>query len=385
MHKLENESDAQFIWRVCQAKDTGTLDTDWYGVAEILNKELGQNYSEAAYRKPYQQTKRFQEAGVFGTDGVEQRRELERLKIQLRDERREWQKQNYSAARVAETMDIVESALSEIGKVNFPNVQTTISDSDNEMIVCLSDLHLGLSFDSTFGKYNSDIAKQRIGMYLNKVETAIKVHGIRKIHVCLLGDIISGQIHKTIAIANKENVIQQIKLATELISEFCHRLSKQVESVLLYSVVGNHSRIDKKEDALHDERLDDIIPWAVSMSLSSVENFHYFKHRNLDSGIVDVNVCGKSYILVHGDFDQMSKSGVSDLCMFLGFIPEAIVRGHMHSPAMNEFSGVKMIQSGSLSGSGDDYTIEKRLSGKPSQTILICNKSGIDCIYNVEL
>ena len=96
-------------------------------------------------------------------------------------------------------------------------------------------------------------------------------------------------------------------------------------------------------------------------------------------------MCGKFYFGVHGDFDANSKQGISNLVMAMGFLPEAIIRGHMHSPAYHEFNGVKMIQSGSLAGSGDDYTLEKRLTGKPSQTLLVCNDRGIECIYNVEL
>ena len=52
---------------------------------------------------------------------------------------------------------------------------------------------------------------------------------------------------------------------------------------------------------------------------------------------------------------------------------------------MNELNGVKVIQSASLAGSGDDHTIECRLTGKPSQTLCVCNSNGIECIYNVEL
>lgn len=69
----------------------------------------------------------------------------------------------------------------------------------------------------------------------------------------------------------------------------------------------------------------------------------------------------------------------------LGFIPYAVLCGHRHYSAMSDFSGVKMIQSGSLVGSGDDYCIEKRLTGKASQTVCICNNKGIECYYPIEL
>jgi hypothetical protein len=69
----------------------------------------------------------------------------------------------------------------------------------------------------------------------------------------------------------------------------------------------------------------------------------------------------------------------------LGFIPYAITYGHLHTCAVDESNGVKMIRSGSLAGSGDDYTVEKRLSGKPSQMVCVCNSKGVACYYPIEL
>lgn len=69
LHKFTNETEESFIWRLGQAKDSGNLDLSWEEIADIINKEFrsdeSEYESEAAYRKPYQQTKRFFEAGVF--------------------------------------------------------------------------------------------------------------------------------------------------------------------------------------------------------------------------------------------------------------------------------------------------------------------------------
>lgn len=53
--------------------------------------------------------------------------------------------------------------------------------------------------------------------------------------------------------------------------------------------------------------------------------------------------------------------------------------------AVDETNGIKMIRGGSLAGSGDSYTIEKRLSGKASQMVCVCNKNGVVCYYPIEL
>jgi len=63
--------------------------------------------------------------------------------------------------------------------------------------------------------------------------------------------------------------------------------------------------------------------------------------------------------------------------------PEAWFSGHMHTIAVDEVNEIKMVRGGSIAGSGDDYTIEKRLSGKPSQLVCVVDKEGIKAYYPI--
>lgn len=387
--RFENESDEELIYRVCSDKD---LIGSWQDVANILNELLGTEYTESKFRKQFQAFNKMLNAnrGKF-TDSDEQikeievqKRELERKKIQFRDERNAWQKQNYADARVEEKLDKLEDELTSLGRTNFDTHNTISIDSDNDMLIILSDLHIGQTFDSIFGKYNTDIAKDRLNQLLNEVLSIRDLHNSRKCYVSLQGDLISGNIHKSIQVTNRENVIEQVKNATELVSSFCYELSLHFENVFLSNVSGNHTRIERKEDAIHDERLDDIISWAVELYLKHIDNFHVL-HRNIDTGIADIDIRGKSYIAVHGDYDGFNKSGVQNLCLALGFVPYAITFGHLHVCSVDETNGVKMIRGGSLAGCGDSYTIEKRLTGKPSQMVCICTNKGIKAYYPIEL
>lgn len=392
-HNDENEE--QYIWRLAQAKDSGVLDMEWDELASVLNKELRDDeneYTSSAYRKPYQQAKRYYEKvfskmidGQYSSELQAQKRELERVKIQFRDERNAWQRQNYQAARVEESLDILSRTIENQGKENFDVHDIPSISGNNDLLVMLTDLHIGQTFDSVWGTYNTDIAKERLNKYLNKIISIKKLHGSEKCFVSMQGDLISGSIHQTIQISNRENVIEQIKIAIELISSFCYELTKHFSHVYLYNVSGNHSRlVENKNQAVHSERLDDFIGWDIGKTLSHIDNFHMVQHRNLDLGITDIGIRGKSYIACHGDYDGFNKSGALNLSSMLGFFPYAILYGHMHTPSTDEINGIKLIRSGSLAGSGDDYTIEKRLLGKPSQTVMVCNDKGIECSYNVE-
>ena len=395
LKRKESENFHKYIWRIDGLVQSGKY-KNWKEITPIINKELfgddeSQYRDESAYRKGCKYARDYFEAGVFGNNEDEyfkklqiEKRELERAKIQFRDERNAWNKQNYIDARVEEKLNTLERELTSQGKVNFEMHKGTNVLSDNDMLIILSDFHIGQCFESMWGKYNSDIAKDRLSQLLNEIISIQKIHNSENCFISLQGDMLSGNIHKTIQVSNRENVIQQIKVASELISSFCYELSKLFNNVYMSSVVGNHSRMDRKDESLHDERLDDIITWCIELSLKHIDNFHVLKD-NFDSGIARMNIRGKTYINVHGDFDRYTSNGVSSLCMHLGFIPYAITYGHLHTCAISEASGVKMIRGGSLAGSGDDYTIEKRLSGKPSQMVCICSEKGVICYYPIEL
>lgn len=396
LKKKPEENERQYIWRLGQEYvDSGKVKWPDQIFIDIINKELELEEDkfrcESAYRKPYQVAKGFYEDVFSKLENDEyyqklkiQREELEIEKIQLRDERNEINRLNRNTARVTQKLDYLEKELKDIGKRHFKNTVHPTVDSDNDLLVILSDLHIGQCFESNFGSFNSDIAQERLNKYLLEIIKIATIHKSEKCYISLQGDLISNSIHKTLAITNRENVISQIKIATEMIVNFCRELSKVFTKVFVVSVAGNHSRIDRKEDSLHDERLDDLICWSSKQILHDVDNI-IFLSRNIDNGISDLNIRGKTYIGVHGDFDPYSKNGVANLSLMLGFIPYAITFGHLHTCGLDENHGIKMIRGGSLAGSGDSYTIEKRLSGKPSQMVCVCNTNGIYAAYPIEL
>ena len=285
--RFENETDEELVYRICQDKE---LIGSWQDVANIINELTGNDYGESTYRKKFQAFQKMLEANqskFVDSDAqikeIEvQKRELERAKIKFRDERNAWQKQNYIDARVEQKLDLLEEELLSQGRVNFDIHDNVNISSDNDILVILSDFHIGQTFRSIWGEYNSDIAKKRLNQLLNEIIAIQKLYNSEKCYISLQGDMLSGNIHKTIQVTNRENVIDQIKIASELISSFCYELTKYFSVVFMSSVSGNHSRMDRKDEALHDERLDDIITWGVELSLKHIDNF-YVLNRKLDN------------------------------------------------------------------------------------------------------
>ena len=89
------------------------------------------------------------------------------------------------------------------------------------------------------------------------------------------------------------------KLAIEYISAFCYELTKSFENVYFYNVSGNHSRLNpNKDNAVKDERLDDLIGWTVCNLLKHIDNFHDMTHKKFDSTIGEANIRNKNYLLI---------------------------------------------------------------------------------------
>lgn len=391
LKKNPDMTEEEYLWKVGLLVDSGEYKS-WESILSMVNKEvLGDDEtlyrSESAWRKRYQAAKHFFDncfVKMINSDSIsDANRELEKNKIKYRDERRAWNKQNYIAARIDETFDILKENLRNFGASNFCG--KPISDLNNEesMIVCLSDLHIGQTFKSEFGEYNTEIAKKRLNEYLRNVIDIADSNNISNIYVALLGDGISNSLHKTIQITNKENVVDQIKKSIELISSFVGELLNRF-NVYFLSVSGNHSRLDKKDDSLHDERLDSLIAWSVDRTLSHCENYHsLLKEGFVDDGIAYADIHGIKYYFIHGDFDDLTNSGYMKLASMLHDFPDYVVRGHKHYCLFDQ--STRFIQSGSIAGCGDSYTIEHRLEGKPSQMVIITNKNGVKAAYPVVL
>lgn len=397
LQRQSNENEEKYLWRLGQAKDAGTLELDWSEIADIMNKEFREDETEyrkeSAYRKAYTNAKRFQEAGVFSKydeDSYVQellatKDKVRKEKQKLFDERKALNKISRDSARAEENLLRLEELIKENGRSVLPEVHYNGYLSDNDLVIALSDFHLGATFDNHFGRYNSGIAAERLAKYLDKILEIQRVHEARNAYVLLLGDLVSGSIHVTTQLENRENVVEQVQKSAEYVSSFIYELSKHFNAVYVNSVAGNHSRLGLKDQVMRNERIDDLIPWYMKAKLSHLSNVVFMDEGNIDSTIATIMIRQKNYVMVHGDYDSYSEAGVSKLVMMLGVKPHAVFYGHMHHCSYDDIAGVKIIRSGSFCGTGDDFTVSKRIYGKPAQMICVVDDNGVKACYPVDL
>ncbi len=371
-----------------------TIDDDYAELSERLFGE-GNCFNSSEVRKRMYGMKaiidaieREGEATIRSTDMLS---EFDRKKIELQVERQKFfdQRNAYNKlvrerSRQEELNEILVEAIQSGKLPRLDYEYHPVPQSDNDLLVSLNDIHYGATVENYWNTYNSDICREMIRRYLDRIIQIAQTHGSENCIVWANGDEISGNIHKSIAVTNKENVIEQVKGVSELIAEFIAELSKHFSTVTFVSVAGNHSRLDQnKDNALVSERLDDLIEWYLSARLQNFENVIIGGGEKVDETMYLIDVRGKTYCGVHGDFDG-SASKIQALQTMARKPLYAVLSGHLHHCKTDDVQGIRTIMAGSFLGM-DDYCVQKRIYGRPEQMVCVCDETGVRCSYNINL
>ena len=398
LDRMSGETALQHHKRLIEGKLIDKTLAD-YDYSELAPYVYGQDYSaDVARRMMYGSAKTLQlieaEESIAeqhddgDTDTLMTELELKKIELQKErqrffDQRTEFNKIIRAQAREDELKDILERTVTE-GKL--PRLEYEPFDmytSGCDLIISLNDIHYGAQHDNYWGKYDSDICKHMFDKYLNAIVGIADMHGAQDCYVTCNGDCVSGIIHQSIRLTNRENVIEQITGVSELIAQFLAELSSHFNRVYFSSVAGNHSRIDKKDDAILQERLDDLVEWYLKARMAAFENVIVGAGEKIDPTIHMMNVRGLNYMSVHGDFEP-SVTAVTNLQALVGRPLYAVLMGHMHHNSTDVVQGIRVIRSGSFIGT-DNYCISKRLYGQPEQIVCVVDEYGIRCTYDVDL
>lgn len=388
----EEENQEQYIYRICSMKESSGM--TWQAIADIINRELDNSYTESAYRKKYQMFQnglRACEKQVFSDDEYlkkiqEKTDECYKATKQLQDQRREYNKMLTKDAR----SEHLENEL--IKAANNLSAEKMLKDnygvyytSDNDAVLCVTDWHLGMVTDNIWNKYNVETCIERVGKLYHKAKAYLRLHNVDKLHVLVLGDLISGSIHSTVRVASEEDTCDQLMHASELLAELVNGLSHYVNEVHVYSTYGNHARtVQKKDDSIHSDNMERIIPWWLEWRLK--DNLKVTIEDNKFYEFIYLEVQGHGIVAVHGDLDNFKKLGVDMHTLFskqYGFNVEYVFSGDKHHFESNDSYGIENVLVSSLCGT-DNYANNKRLYSKAGQTLCIFNKEdGKVCTYNV--
>ena len=391
--KLENENYHSYIWRMDELVQSGKY-KNWKEITPMVNKELfdddeSQYRDESAYRKAVKYARDFYEAGVFGNNEDDyfkklqiEKRELQKAKQQLSDERVEFNRQIRQEARKESYVDMVKRIICEDTEpLNVP-VHYTLFNSETDLLCHLTDIHTGIEINNWKNVFNEDVLKQRIEKYTSDI---LDIRGLHQSQNCYLviGEILSGLIHSNLRLQNNMDLMEQFKYVSELISAMLVRLANNFNHIYVYTTPGNHSRISpKKEDSLDGENMDVLLPFYLKARLQNVDNVSICDNT-IEPEIAMFNIRGNNVFSAHGHKDNPS-SVVQNFTLMFGIKPDIVLLGHRHTNGMTTVYDTKVIESGCVSGS-DQFATSIRKVNRPEQTVSVIGDKGLICLYDIQL
>lgn len=259
LKKSESESTLQYIWRLCSAKDSGTLDLKWQELADILNKELIDDeceyLGESTYRKKYQQAKAFYDevfskmvSDEYHDKIAEQYRELQKERYKLQTEKLEYNRWLREDARDEMFEEKVIETLIKYSSVTNPPKPIEVTHGKRAGVLCLADCHFGKEykiyglFDEVINEYSPEIFYSRMEQIYNETLEQIEKENLSVLHIYNLGDSVEGFIRNSQLWSLRWGVIDSATIFGNYMGDWLRKLSEKV-SVIYHQTDGNHDEL----------------------------------------------------------------------------------------------------------------------------------------------
>lgn len=396
--KQDNENLFDYYKRITLNKKVYDLDYSEWGKL-ILGDEV---YSSENLRKGfYILEKMFQKLDNEQIDNIDDESILDKIrntigeldikKQEVRNKTNELNKIKREFVKSISLADELKDYMKENCSIVIPEYcyNPVDENSQYEMIVHITDWHIGYMIDDCKGNYfNWEIANKRIDKFINEIYKYIEMYNIKKIYVMNSGDMIEHiSMRKNQSQFCEFYQAEQINKAIELIYRFLVALCKYCD-VEYDSIYGNHDRMNGEKDAnLDGDNADVIIREQIKTykELSNNNRLYVVSRRHTDKEIVK-NIKNIKTKFIHGEYKstdgkQLMKNEMSVDNEFY----DIIFKGHLHNFKLeSENNGRYVVSTGCLSGY-NDYSLRFYCSSYASQTICIVGDNGIELIKDVQL
>lgn len=402
LNKRNNETEFDYHKRIIMGKlvDKTLSDEDYTDLSELA---YGQRYSSDVARRMFYGSrdtiKLFEKCRIDQmTDKtmISKAKELigEQiiLKKQLQNEKSQISK---FANTFVKSISIAEE-LAEIQErngfvVNVPSVcgEPIVNNSDYEMIVNISDWHIGYVIHECKGnKFNWQIANDRVNQLISECYKYISMYNIKKIYVINTGDTIEHlHMRKNQSQFCEFTQSMQINNAIDIIFRFLSALCEKCE-VEYDSVYGNHDRMNGDASANQDgDNADTVIKEQIKRDgkLAKMSRLTVVDRPHTDKEIIK-EVNGLLLKAKHGDkvIKDDKQQLKADISMDENFY-DLLLKGHEHNfRCISENRGRYIVSTGCLSGY-NDYSTAFGCATVASQTIIITKPNKVELIKDVQL
>lgn len=384
LRRRVGESEMAYICRICSMK--GQIGR-WDDIKDILNEELGYEYTESAYRKKYQQGQAYVVANeeiIFDNqrylDNIrEEREKLQRERYKLQTEKLEYNRWLREHARDELFEEKVVNAIYDIVGKQSP-VSPIVSSRDERCgVLSFADCHFGADFSinglngTIMNVYNPDVFYARMEILLGEVIEYCKKENLKTLKVFNLGDSLDGFLRHEQLKNLRHGVVDSAILFADYMARWLRRLSEDV-GVEYYWTDGNHGELrllDGRKGAHSDDNIEKVIAHIIEIHNEDNLNFAMIHDA---SGFIFTEAVGYNILGIHGEVKDL-KSALRDYSDVYGVQIDYLFAGHKHHTTFDN-CGVRKgcIGVGSIIGS-DNYSFRLRKSADATASLIIFEKN----------
>lgn len=344
LQKLPNENEAQYIFRIGQAKDAGLIGDTWDVLSPILNKELGYEEEDwkgsSAWRKRYRNYLEAYEQ-IFSqqdftesrkNEMMELRREIDKARQKLYATNIEMSRNLRQESRSELFYENIRNAIEALPMPRMESRNLSYSVGDKEYVLCLADIQAGAKFEIPTNTYSLNVCEQRFNELLHQVINYITVHDIVKIKVVGLGDNIQGILRLTDLKLNETSVVEATVMVSRMIACFLNLLSGYCFVEYYHTPTSNHSQlrqIGSKANELAYEDMEYVIGNYISDMLAG--NNRVCVHLSGRDDYIEVPIFDFNVMATHGHTIKNLDTALKDWSATHRKLIDYIFVGHWHT------------------------------------------------------
>lgn len=407
LKKLPSENEAQYIFRIGQAKQNNLIDDTWEALSPILNRELGYEEEDwkgsSAWRKRYRNYLEAYEQ-IFSKENFtesylssiqEHKRELAKEKIKVQTEKLEYNRWLREEARDELICERICQAIKELPPLDIPNIlpANVVGRIHGKREGCLliADPHYGVDlkitglFGEVINEYSPEIFESRMWDLLTQVIDICQKEGFTSLNVYDLGDEVDGMLRVSQLFKLRYGVIESTVRYGRFITEWLNELSKYV--YVKYQMVkdSNHCQLrmlNQPKNTFKDDNMSYIISEKLMDRLSNNPNFEFIQNP---TGYIFDNLVGYNVFGFHGESKNMEQA-IKDFSKTYKVDIDFMVGGHKHHQNSSNI-GIQsdIISAPSIIGV-DDYALSLNKTSDPGATLFVLEDGkGKVMEYNIKL
>lgn len=401
IERKNGETDFEFCWRCICAKIEKEVDVEWQDIIEFFELPLHRDslrkavnvgefsayniykYMEDKITKLSVEAQPVQLQDDLLLEIEHKQQELKKERFKLNDERNRLNTLLRTEARWEAVVEYLKQTVeSYTYEPTDYIVYKQYEGGNSEASLLLSDWHIGTEFSTFHNTFGLDIAKSRANRLRADVINYCELHKVNTLHIEILGDMISGNIHLTTRLSNNENVIQQVVETSELLGKFIYEIAQVVPNVKLVYCIGNHGRVSPNvKESIAEENFEYLIRWYLETKLAELGNVAWV-YNTIDSEVAYYELdCGRKIASCHGHREKNYKDATKNLTHYFGVCQvDEVHMGHFHNHQVIN----NVVINGSFMGT-DQYAQQLRYNDVASQTLRVYDDKGNFVTYQINL